>query len=216
MTSSSTDPRRERTRSALIAAGLTLFAERAPEAVTIDRIVETAGVGKGSFYNHFSGREALLQAIANRLREDVEDRIAEANSGVGDAAVRMARANCCYYRFAIEQRERARFAVRVGWPMARPDRRLDEGLQRDLARGMESRRFNVASAGAGIVLVQGVVREAVATLLDSPNDARTGATLCELVAMVLLGLGVERAESRDLASAAVERIVMPALCGPPR
>ena len=62
MTARTMHPRAERTRAALIAAGRRLFGERPVDAVSVDEIVQAAEVGKGSFYNHFADREALVRA----------------------------------------------------------------------------------------------------------------------------------------------------------
>lgn len=62
------DRRRQRTRAALLEAGRRLFAARSVEAVTIDDIVAAADVAKGSFYNHFTDREALAREVAAEIR----------------------------------------------------------------------------------------------------------------------------------------------------
>ena len=101
------DPRPKRTYAALIAAGRRLYSERPVDAVTVDDIVQAADVGKGSFYNHFADRDALVQAIYDEIRTNVEQAIDQANSDVADPARRLTRANCIYLRFAIEVAIRA-------------------------------------------------------------------------------------------------------------
>src|SRR5919106_3053674 len=62
------DPRRARTRAALIAAGQQLLAERRLDA-SIQQITDTAGVGFGSFFNHFTDKAELwTAALAETLR----------------------------------------------------------------------------------------------------------------------------------------------------
>ncbi len=51
--------RRTNTREALLVAARTLLAGRTTEGFTVDDIVQSAGVAKGSFYNHFSDKEEL-------------------------------------------------------------------------------------------------------------------------------------------------------------
>lgn len=61
------DPRRARTRAALIAAARRLLAE-GRVAVSVQEITTEAGVGFGSFYNHFDSKEDLFsEAVANTL-----------------------------------------------------------------------------------------------------------------------------------------------------
>ena len=55
--------KRARTRAQIVEAGLVLLAERPPEALTVDAIVEAAGVAKGTFYYHFQSIEELVAAV---------------------------------------------------------------------------------------------------------------------------------------------------------
>jgi AcrR family transcriptional regulator len=68
--------RASRTRNRLMEAALAMFAEKGISATTIEDITEQADVGKGTFYRHFSTKEAVLEALVeqslahliNRLR----------------------------------------------------------------------------------------------------------------------------------------------------
>jgi len=66
--------RRERTRTALIAAARAMFAELGYAAAAREDIVERAGVTRGAMYHHFNSKEALFQAVF----EDVEAELCEA------------------------------------------------------------------------------------------------------------------------------------------
>jgi AcrR family transcriptional regulator len=62
------DPRRARTRAALIQAAQQLLAAGRTE-VSIQEITATAGVGFGSFYNHFEDKDQLwAAAVSDALR----------------------------------------------------------------------------------------------------------------------------------------------------
>jgi AcrR family transcriptional regulator len=54
--------KRARTRSQIVAAASSLFAQRAVESVTVDDVVAKAGVAKGTFYVHFDDLAALTAA----------------------------------------------------------------------------------------------------------------------------------------------------------
>lgn len=66
--------RRQETRHQIMAAGRALFVERGVENVSIDAITSTAGVAKGSFYNHFEGRDALFDALVAETVEQLLER----------------------------------------------------------------------------------------------------------------------------------------------
>ncbi len=67
--SSRTDRRRERTRSAIIDAATTLFAERGLRATSIQDICGAADIAERTFFNHFPTRDHLYEAIADHRIE---------------------------------------------------------------------------------------------------------------------------------------------------
>ena len=65
--------KRARTRAQILEAGTMLLAERPPEALTVDAIVEAAGVAKGTFYYHFQSIEELAAAVGAKLGESFDE-----------------------------------------------------------------------------------------------------------------------------------------------
>jgi AcrR family transcriptional regulator len=57
------DPRRARTRRRLLDAGQVLIADRGASQLRIADITEQAGVALGSFQNHFSSKDDLVEAV---------------------------------------------------------------------------------------------------------------------------------------------------------
>ena len=76
-----------KTRRALLAAALALFADRGIYEPTIEEITEKADVGKGTFYQHFLSREALIAELTRNgfalLLEEAEKEAADARDGDG-------------------------------------------------------------------------------------------------------------------------------------
>ena len=60
--------RRLETQERLFEAALTLLCERDFDAVTIEMITEAADVGKGTFFNYFKNKEAVIVAYFERIR----------------------------------------------------------------------------------------------------------------------------------------------------
>lgn len=56
------DPRRRRTREALLSAFVSLALRRRYHEIRIDDLLEASGVGRSTFYEHFAGKDALLVA----------------------------------------------------------------------------------------------------------------------------------------------------------
>ncbi len=67
------DRNRRARHAALRQAALALFLQKGVEAVSIDEIVRQVGIAKGSFYNYFRSKAALVEAliapVAERTRE---------------------------------------------------------------------------------------------------------------------------------------------------
>lgn len=80
-----TDPRPARTRAALIAAAQRLLAEGRSDA-SIQQITETAAVGFGSFYNHFTDKPELWGAAVSATLRAHGDLIRSLTDGMDDPA----------------------------------------------------------------------------------------------------------------------------------
>ncbi|WP_068876590.1 MULTISPECIES: TetR/AcrR family transcriptional regulator [unclassified Phenylobacterium] len=201
------NPRAERTRSALIGAGRRLYSERPVDAVTVDDIVQAAGVGKGSFYNHFADRDALVRAISSEIRGLVEAAVTRANAGVEDPARRMARAVCTYLRFALDGAESAGVLVRIHSGHTSLSAPLNRGLVEDIETGLASGRFAVATVEAGVLYVLGVTQLALVRVVQEPTLAFAVSLSQQMCALILRGLGVAGPEADLIAAQASDEIV---------
>jgi len=88
--------KRARTRAQLVAAGKSLFARSAVEAVTVDEVVKEAGVAKGTFYFHFEDLQALTAAVADDLIESIDTLLQPGRLSLSDPAHRIA-FGCCSF-----------------------------------------------------------------------------------------------------------------------
>jgi AcrR family transcriptional regulator len=175
--------------------------------VTVDDIVQAAGVGKGSFYNHFADREALVRAISAEIRAGVEQAIDRANAEVEDPAQRVTRACCTYLRFALDEPERAGFLVRVHSGHISLDAPLNRGLVDDISKGLGTGRFRVATLESGVLYVLGITQMALTRIVQEPSATLAVSLAQQLCAMMLSGLRVPDAEADLIAAQASEEIV---------
>lgn len=81
------------TRERLIATGRELFGEGGYEATSIEAILDRAGVARGALYHHFATKEALFDAVLDRLVADIADAGAGAARTAADP-VESLRAGC--------------------------------------------------------------------------------------------------------------------------
>ena len=65
-------------REAILAAALSLFAERTFDGTAVPLIAERAGVAAGTIYRYFDGKEALVNALYRRCKGELRDVLAGA------------------------------------------------------------------------------------------------------------------------------------------
>ena len=67
--------RREVRRRELIEAAVTVFSTKGVAGASVDDIVRTAGVAKGTFYLYFATKDDLVNAVASAMVEGVAERV---------------------------------------------------------------------------------------------------------------------------------------------
>jgi AcrR family transcriptional regulator len=81
------------TRDRLIEAGRALFGEYGYDGTSIGAILEAAGVTRGSLYHHFATKEALFDAVLDRVVGEIARDAATAALAVDDPVASL-RAGC--------------------------------------------------------------------------------------------------------------------------
>ena len=127
--------KRARTRAQIVEAGLVLLAERPPEALTVDAIVEAAGVAKGTFYYHFQSVEELVAAVGAKLADSFDELLAPSRLGEPDPVERMSLAFTKFLEKAINDPSGAGL-----WSEARKSRRRSEAFA-NISRRTSPRRL---------------------------------------------------------------------------
>ena len=184
--------RRARTRAAIIAAAFDKFGDENGLFVSIEEIVEAAGVTRATFYNHFAGMAELREAVAHEVTHEFLRAVTEVLNGVPDARQRAAAGVRFYVR-------RARRDPRWGWSMLNVSasgllfgRETYRRAERTVARGMKEGVWLVPSSEIGRDILLGTTIAAMGSVLRSelPEDFPE-----EIAAFALCGLGVEREEA---------------------
>jgi AcrR family transcriptional regulator len=203
------------TRQLLLDAGCRLFASDPVDAIAIDAVVAAAGVSKGSFYNHFADRQALVEAIVGDIRHGLHDIVVTANDGETDAARRVARAVCIFLRHAVDAPQAAAVLGRVHGASLAVDAPHNELLAADIGLGLASGRFRIPTVEAGVMAVIGIVQVGLFRILEEPTPALAVVIAQQMTTLLLRALGVPSDEAEALAAQAADEIVRRGLAAGP-
>ena len=72
------------TKRALVDVAARLFTEQGYAATSLDQVVAGARVTKGALYHHFSGKQAVFEAVFEKIETDASARIRKALKGSRD------------------------------------------------------------------------------------------------------------------------------------
>ncbi len=76
-----TQRRVSKTRTRLLKAALSVFAEVGTDAATIETITQRADLGKGTFYRHFADKDAIIGAL---IEQSIDDLLGVISRAVGE------------------------------------------------------------------------------------------------------------------------------------
>jgi AcrR family transcriptional regulator len=195
--------KRARTRGDLLSAAQQLLSTRPAEAVNVDEIADLADVAKGTFYNYFADKDALIREVEDAVRAELEKRVAETNVGVEDAADRVARAFAAMLNWSLGDPTKARTLLRMTPHFADPDAPSNSGVRRDVHAGVASGRFTGITDEAGLVLVLSVMTGGVNRALDLVETKKVRALGETLAKALLVALGLQHRDAAEVAARAM-------------
>ena len=148
--------KRARTRGQILEAAEMLLAERPVEAITVDAVVDAAGVAKGTFYYHFQSMDDLAAAVGEKLGESFDELVAPARLGVRDPIERISFGFTQFLGKAISDPVWARLVVQSA--QARTDfaHAIRENLKSDLSEARAQGRLTVEDVELAADIVIGI------------------------------------------------------------
>lgn len=158
--------RREATRRKLIDAARELFASRGFDATRINEITELADVGIGSFYNHFTDKEELVDAVMSEVAEEQGLLVDERTRGFDDPAAVVAFAHLHFVRLAREDPSFGRLLIRLDASHRVMSTALGPRALRDIQKGLDDGRFSFAPAAAAVLATGGALLGTMRGVVD--------------------------------------------------
>ena len=192
--------RAARTRDALLSAGFDLMLDRSVDAIPIDDLVAAAGVGKGSFFNHFGDKEGFKAALAIEVRGEIETKITTANLGVTEPLERLAGGMREVTDYALKNRKRTISMLRMMVGSTGKEYPLNEGVRADIAMCADAKLIRAKSEQAAILYWLGLCTALITHVVEVDlSREKAAAFLGEFLTSGLSGLGADETVTRDIA-----------------
>jgi AcrR family transcriptional regulator len=189
--------RRNETRAKLLDAVRELTLEQPIADISIAQITERADVGFGSFYNHFTSKEAILEATTEREADALRLAIDRVVTHETDGAARLASAIRYFVSHSLRDPMWSWFLTNTHYGFIAVRRVMWPSLSRDLELGRKNRRFDFQDTGAAAEFIIGGTLAVMSVAQPGRRDDRLASSAAVLS---LRTLGVAPSEIPVLVS----------------
>jgi len=158
--------KRARTRAAILEAARACYAAMPFDRVTVDAVIQAAGLAKGTFYVHFRDLAELEAEVGTAIVEEIDKTLQPARVAVSDPLTRIATAAMILLHDLAASPARARLAARMVADVPHVSYAVLAHLQEDLAAAEAAGRLALP-----VVLAARIVS---AILLQAARDVGMG------------------------------------------
>ena len=170
------EAKRARTRAAILeAAARACYAAPPAASVTVEAVMQAAGLAKGTFYLHFQDLAALEAELGEALIADLGERLEPARLAVGHPLTRMATAVTIMLRDLAAAPAQARLAARAVVTIPDVGQAVQARLRQDLADAQSAGLLAIGSIDLAARIVVALVEQAARDFGDGRIDADGGA-----------------------------------------
>ena len=178
----------------MIAAAKALYSTRPWESVTVDEVVNEAGVAKGTFYTHFNDLNELAAAVADELVKSFDELIQPLRLSLSDPLLRIAFGCDAFFQKSLDDRLWASLAARMARSYPTVGKVARKRFSEDLREALKQSAQAGLSPQLALEVSIGIVVQVMAAIGEGrlKDGDRTEAVRCILTA---IGVG-----GRDAAS----------------
>jgi AcrR family transcriptional regulator len=175
--------KRDRTRIALIEAAIDVLAEKGLEGTSIDDLMRTAGMARGTFYNYFQTREELVCAVSGFIRENVYQAVVDRIPPHYNNEETFACVTYGFIHYGIQYPKTGWALVRIGgsthWVTGERFQRAHNALEAVL--------IDPAPPFLGLIYIEGVALMVIRRLLENVIGIEEADTV---ITMAMRGVGI--------------------------
>ena len=98
----------------IVTAAVRLFVEKGTTQVTISELAQEANVARGTLYRNVGSMDDLFDRVVGEITADLHRRVSASFATIDDSAARLATGIRMWIRYAHENPQLGRFAVKFG------------------------------------------------------------------------------------------------------
>ena len=163
--------KRARTRAAILEAARACYAAPPTASVTVEAVMQAAGLAKGTFYLHFQDLAALEAELGDALIAELGERLEPARLAVHDPLTRMATAGTILLRDLAAAPAQARLVARAAFAIPDFGQAVQARLRQDLADAQSAGLLAMSSihlaASSVVALFEQTARDFGAGRIDA-------------------------------------------------
>jgi AcrR family transcriptional regulator len=173
--------KRKRTRAAIVEAARTCYAHPTAAPVTVEALMQAAGLAKGTFYVHFDDLAGLEAELGETLTEELDRRLQPARLSADNPLTRVATGVTVLLRDLARTPTQARLVARAA--MALPDvlPAMQAHLHEDLAEAQAAGRLAIDSVELAARMVTALCQQAARDLAERRIDERAVPTIVQAI-----------------------------------
>jgi AcrR family transcriptional regulator len=154
------EAKRARTRASILEAARGCYAAERTAPVTVDAVVQAAGLAKGTFYLHFQDLRALEAELGEALIAELGERLEPARLAVRDPLTRMATAMTILLRDLAAEPAEARLAAHAVVEIPEVAKAVQARLRADLAEAQATGLLAIDSIDLAARIVVALAEQA--------------------------------------------------------
>jgi AcrR family transcriptional regulator len=178
--------KRNRTRAAILEAARACYAAPKAAPVTVDAVMQAAGMAKGTFYVHFEDLAALEAELGEILTDELDRRLQPARVTADHPLTRLATALTVLLRDLARSPTRARLVARAASAIPDVVNAMQAHLRQDLADAQAAGGLAISSVELAARIVTAISRQAAQDFADKRID---DSAVPDIVRAILRAMG---------------------------
>lgn len=184
--------KRARTRTAILEAARDCYAGATADPVTVDSLMQAAGLAKGTFYVHFHDLAELEAELGAAVVVEIDEKLQPARLAVSDPLTRLATAMTILLHHLAAQPARARLVARAAADLSLVGQAVHARLREDLAAAQAAGRLALPSTDLAARIVSAIFVQAARDLGRGRIDSTT---IPDVVRVILRAIGCAPADA---------------------